>query len=222
MSPRAACTTTNSRRSSTPPTNGSTPIPEFTIVTWRRRTKPPATWPFPRRGRRWNGQESGPRRSTWSSWPPALRTTSAFRPPPAWFRTNSEFPQPAPWMSWRACTGFIYGLETARTYVAAGAARNVLLVGTEVYSKIVNWEDRRTCVLFGDRRRRGGGPTGGGRRPVANPSGAAGFPGIGGGFAVPVPRRHAQSVRARANTGGGPEAQDGWSSRLQLRGVHRG
>jgi 3-oxoacyl-[acyl-carrier-protein] synthase-3 len=49
-----------------------------------------------------------------------------------------------------ACTGFIYGLETARTYIAAGAARNVLLVGTEVYSKIINWEDRRSCVLFGD------------------------------------------------------------------------
>jgi 3-oxoacyl-[acyl-carrier-protein] synthase-3 len=49
-----------------------------------------------------------------------------------------------------ACTGFIYGLETGRTYIAAGAAETVLLVGTEVYSKIVNWEDRRTCVLFGD------------------------------------------------------------------------
>ena len=49
-----------------------------------------------------------------------------------------------------ACTGFIYGLETARTYVSAGAATNVLLVGTEVYSKIINWDDRRTCVLFGD------------------------------------------------------------------------
>lgn len=49
-----------------------------------------------------------------------------------------------------ACTGFIYGLETARTFVESGAARNVLLVGTEVYSKIVNWSDRRTCVLFGD------------------------------------------------------------------------
>lgn len=48
------------------------------------------------------------------------------------------------------CTGFIYGLETARAFVVAGAARNVLLVGTEVYSKIINWEDRRTCVLFGD------------------------------------------------------------------------
>ncbi|MFW5694673.1 MAG: beta-ketoacyl-ACP synthase III [Alkalispirochaeta sp.] len=49
-----------------------------------------------------------------------------------------------------ACTGFIYGLETARTYIVAGAARNVLLIGTEVYSKIINWEDRRTAVLFGD------------------------------------------------------------------------
>jgi 3-oxoacyl-[acyl-carrier-protein] synthase III len=49
-----------------------------------------------------------------------------------------------------ACTGFIYGLETARTYVAAGAAHHVLVVGTEVYSRIVNWKDRRSCVLFGD------------------------------------------------------------------------
>lgn len=49
-----------------------------------------------------------------------------------------------------ACSGFVYGMETARVYVEAGAARNVLLVGSEVYSKIVNWEDRRSCVLFGD------------------------------------------------------------------------
>lgn len=49
-----------------------------------------------------------------------------------------------------ACTGFVYGLETARAYVVSGSARNVLLIGTEVYSKIINWEDRRSCVLFGD------------------------------------------------------------------------
>ncbi|WP_234969092.1 beta-ketoacyl-ACP synthase III [Alkalispirochaeta americana] len=49
-----------------------------------------------------------------------------------------------------ACSGFIYGLETARTYVAAGAARNVLVVGSEIYSRIVNWEDRGSSVLFGD------------------------------------------------------------------------
>jgi 3-oxoacyl-[acyl-carrier-protein] synthase-3 len=49
-----------------------------------------------------------------------------------------------------ACSGFVYALETARVYVEAGAMRNVLVVGSEVYSKIVNWEDRRSCVLFGD------------------------------------------------------------------------
>lgn len=49
-----------------------------------------------------------------------------------------------------ACSGFIYALETARVYIAAGAARNVLVVGTELYSRIINWEDRGSCVLFGD------------------------------------------------------------------------
>lgn len=49
-----------------------------------------------------------------------------------------------------ACTGFIYGLETAKNFVLGGAARNVLVVGAEVYSKIINWKDRSTCVLFGD------------------------------------------------------------------------
>lgn len=48
------------------------------------------------------------------------------------------------------CTGFVYGLETARAYVEAGLARNVLLVGTEVLSKLSNMKDRNTCVLFGD------------------------------------------------------------------------
>jgi 3-oxoacyl-[acyl-carrier-protein] synthase-3 len=49
-----------------------------------------------------------------------------------------------------ACTGFIYALETARCFVSAGSARNVLVIGTEVFSRIVNWKDRSTCVLFGD------------------------------------------------------------------------
>ncbi len=48
------------------------------------------------------------------------------------------------------CTGFIYGLETARAFVLSGAARNVLVAGAEVLSRIVNWQDRNTCVLFGD------------------------------------------------------------------------
>ncbi|MBU8912950.1 MAG: ketoacyl-ACP synthase III [Spirochaetales bacterium] len=49
-----------------------------------------------------------------------------------------------------ACTGFVYGVETARAFVSSGAARTVLVIGSEVYSRILNWRDRDTCVLFGD------------------------------------------------------------------------
>lgn len=49
-----------------------------------------------------------------------------------------------------ACTGFIYGLETARAFVNSGSAGNVLVIGSEIFSRIVDWTDRSTCVLFGD------------------------------------------------------------------------
>jgi 3-oxoacyl-[acyl-carrier-protein] synthase-3 len=49
-----------------------------------------------------------------------------------------------------ACTGFVYGLSIASAMVQTGTARNVLLVGAEVLSRIVDWTDRNTCVLFGD------------------------------------------------------------------------
>lgn len=49
-----------------------------------------------------------------------------------------------------ACTGFIYGIDTARAFIESGSARHILVVGTEVYSRIVDWNDRGTCVLFGD------------------------------------------------------------------------
>ncbi len=48
------------------------------------------------------------------------------------------------------CTGFIYGLETARGFVLSGFAKNVLVTGADVLSRIINWQDRNTCVLFGD------------------------------------------------------------------------
>lgn len=48
------------------------------------------------------------------------------------------------------CTGFIYALTTADTYVRAGLARRVLVIGAETYSRILDWNDRRTAVLFGD------------------------------------------------------------------------
>lgn len=48
------------------------------------------------------------------------------------------------------CTGFIYACDIARQYVENGAAKNILVIGVEILSKIVNWTDRNTCVLFGD------------------------------------------------------------------------
>lgn len=48
------------------------------------------------------------------------------------------------------CTGFVYALATAHQFVATGAYDRVLVIGSEVISQFVNWEDRNTCVLFGD------------------------------------------------------------------------
>ena len=49
-----------------------------------------------------------------------------------------------------ACSGFVYALETARGMLLGGTAKNVLVIGAETNSKILNWNDRNTCVLFGD------------------------------------------------------------------------
>ncbi len=49
-----------------------------------------------------------------------------------------------------ACTGFIYGLGLADALIRTGQARGVLVIGSEVYSRILDWTDRGTCVLFGD------------------------------------------------------------------------
>lgn len=49
-----------------------------------------------------------------------------------------------------ACSGFLFALNTAYAYIKAGVYRTVLVIGTETLSKIVNWDDRSTCVLFGD------------------------------------------------------------------------
>lgn len=49
-----------------------------------------------------------------------------------------------------ACSGFIYGLSIASAFIAIGQYKNVLVIGVETLSKITNWEDRNTCVLFGD------------------------------------------------------------------------
>ncbi|MCG8426887.1 MAG: ketoacyl-ACP synthase III [Chromatiales bacterium] len=48
------------------------------------------------------------------------------------------------------CTGFIYAMGVADNFIKAGSAKCALVVGAETFSRIINWEDRGTCVLFGD------------------------------------------------------------------------
>jgi 3-oxoacyl-[acyl-carrier-protein] synthase-3 len=48
------------------------------------------------------------------------------------------------------CTGFIFGLAVADNFVRLGQVRNALVIGAETFSRILDWEDRSTCVLFGD------------------------------------------------------------------------
>ncbi len=99
-----------------------------------------------------------------------------------------------------ACSGFVFALEAARAFVASGAWRNILVIGAEKMSAVLDWSDRSTCVLFGDgagaavvqRGRRGRGiigsvlgsdgslsdllqiPAGGCRRPASAATVAAG------------------------------------------------
>ncbi|MBI3794844.1 MAG: ketoacyl-ACP synthase III [Nitrospinae bacterium] len=49
-----------------------------------------------------------------------------------------------------ACSGFVYGLSLAENFIKSGQFNNALVIGAEIYSSIINWEDRSTCVLFGD------------------------------------------------------------------------
>jgi 3-oxoacyl-[acyl-carrier-protein] synthase-3 len=77
--------------------------------------------------------------------------------------TDTLFPSTACWVQRKldikgmpafdvsaGCSGFLYGLEIAAGLLAAGTFRRVAVVGGEVMSKVVNWKDRGTCVLFGD------------------------------------------------------------------------
>lgn len=48
------------------------------------------------------------------------------------------------------CSGFVFALATADQYIKSGQAKNVLVIGAETFSRILDWEDRTTCVLFGD------------------------------------------------------------------------
>lgn len=49
-----------------------------------------------------------------------------------------------------ACSGLIYGLKIANSFIASGEYKNILILGVDVHSRFVDWSDRSTCVLFGD------------------------------------------------------------------------
>lgn len=49
-----------------------------------------------------------------------------------------------------ACSGFLFALQTADAYIKSGRCRNILVTGGEILSKMMDWNDRSTCVLFGD------------------------------------------------------------------------
>jgi 3-oxoacyl-[acyl-carrier-protein] synthase-3 len=49
-----------------------------------------------------------------------------------------------------ACSGFVYGLSMAANAITSGSVRNALVIGAETMSRVIDWEDRGTCILFGD------------------------------------------------------------------------
>lgn len=49
-----------------------------------------------------------------------------------------------------ACSGFLFALNTANAYIASGIYKKALIIGAETFSKLIDWKDRSTCVLFGD------------------------------------------------------------------------
>lgn len=49
-----------------------------------------------------------------------------------------------------ACSGFLYALDAADKYIRSGASKKALVIGVDLFSKIIDWKDRNTCVLFGD------------------------------------------------------------------------
>lgn len=49
-----------------------------------------------------------------------------------------------------ACSGFVYGVNMANSFIKTGMAKNILVVGSEMLSREVNWKDRNSCILFGD------------------------------------------------------------------------
>lgn len=77
-------------------------------------------------------------------------TDTLFPSTACWVQHKLGFSGPAAFDVSAGCSGFLYGLELASALLVAGSAKRVAVVGGEAMSKVVNWTDRSTCVLFGD------------------------------------------------------------------------
>jgi 3-oxoacyl-[acyl-carrier-protein] synthase-3 len=67
-----------------------------------------------------------------------------------WLQAHLDAPQAVSFDITAACSGFIFALNVASQYLKAGAARQILVVASEVMSRTLDWEDRSTCILWGD------------------------------------------------------------------------
>ena len=67
-----------------------------------------------------------------------------------WLQAKLDAPQAVNFDITAACSGFIYAIHTATQYLLSGYCQNALVVGAEVMSRVVNWKDRNTCILWGD------------------------------------------------------------------------
>jgi len=82
-----------------------------------------------------------------------LSTCTPDRPFPATSCTvqaNLGIPNAAAFDLVAACSGFIYGLSVATSMIRSSAARNILFIAADIFTHYINWNDRNTCVLFGD------------------------------------------------------------------------
>jgi 3-oxoacyl-[acyl-carrier-protein] synthase III len=82
----------------------------------------------------------------------ATCTPDAFFPSVACYVQNAlKIKKPIPALDISAaCSGFVYAMDIAKQYITAGTANHVLVIGSESMSKVVDWSDRSTCILFGD------------------------------------------------------------------------
>src|SRR5215213_11141717 len=82
-----------------------------------------------------------------------LATCTPDRPFPATACTvqaNLGIPRAAAFDLAAACSGFVYGLNVATSMIRSGAAHNILFIAADIFTHYINWNDRNTCVLFGD------------------------------------------------------------------------